>query len=320
MTYLGDLASQEIYKVAAFYSFSSLDNEEIEAYLEQLSCLANKYKTRGSILLALEGINGTICGSQEGVDLMIKYLQDSLSRDNLELKISWSPRQAFRRFKVRKKNEIVTMGVEGIDPTTESGTYVKPLEWNDLLDDPDTIVIDTRNDYEIGIGKFDGAINPRTDTFRDFPRWVKQNLPSIVRKKNPKKIAMFCTGGIRCEKATSLLKKEGFSNVYHLEGGILKYLEEVPEKDSRWQGECFVFDQRVSLNHQLKPGIHKMCHACGMPLSPSEINDSTYIRGVQCNYCINQFSDEDRDRFKERQKQIDELAKKIPGNKKWPNA
>ena len=294
------------YQVAAFYSFDEMNDEKISFLSNQFDLFASKYEIMGTIILASEGINGTLCSSEEGVQQIINLLSKVLNNQNLEFKISWTDKQAFRRFKVRKKKEIVTMGIPGVNPLEKVGTYIEPSLWNDLLRDPDTLVIDTRNNYEIRIGSFEGAINPNTRTFREFPDWVQKNLKNLSDQKKTKTIAMFCTGGIRCEKATSYLKKEGFEKVVHLKGGILKYLEEVEEKDSLWEGECFVFDQRVALNQQLIQGDHLLCHACGMPLSSEERKKLSYIRGVQCEYCENLFSDQDRVRFAERQRQYDE--------------
>jgi UPF0176 protein len=206
----------------------------------------------------------------------------------------------FYRTKVKLKKEIVTMGVEGIDPRHVVGTYVKPKDWNTLISDPEVLLIDTRNDYEIGIGTFEGAIDPDTKTFREFPQYVKDNLDPDKHKK----VAMFCTGGIRCEKSTAYLKEQGFDNVYHLEGGILKYLEEIEEKDSMWQGECFVFDNRVAVNHQLEQGQYDQCHACRRPITEADKSHPAYEAGISCHQCIDEYSDEQRARFQEREKQI----------------
>ncbi len=306
-------------QVAAFYSFSPLNDEVASSLPSQLATLAEAYEIRGTVLVGAEGVNGTVCGSKEAVRTLLNKLDTLRLSNPLEIKFSWTSKQAFRRFKSRRKDEIVTMGIEGVDPIKSGGSYVEPLDWNEFIDDPDTILIDTRNEYEIGIGTFDGAINPHTDTFREFPKWVDNNLRKLIEDKPVKRIAMFCTGGIRCEKATSLLKDNGFSDVYHLHGGILRYLEEVPESKSRWNGECFVFDQRVALNHKLSPGIHRLCYACGMPLSPSDRKESTYVPGIQCHYCVNTFTDDDRERFAERQKHIDMLSARLPGNTIWPN-
>ncbi|WP_320668020.1 rhodanese-related sulfurtransferase [Prochlorococcus sp. MIT 1307] len=296
-------------QVAAFYCFIPIEEETIDILLTQLTKNALQGQVRGTILLAGEGVNGTICGPSEGVVSLLENLRQSVFGMTLEVKVSWTDTQAFRRFKARRKSEIVTMGVAGIDPLKSVGAYVNPFNWNTYLSDPDTLVIDTRNEYEIGIGSFQGAINPNTNTFRDFPAWVDASLPWIVEQRGPKRIAMFCTGGIRCEKATSYLLQKGFKDVHHLQGGILRYLEEVPEEESLWDGECFVFDKRVAVNHKLQPGQHTMCHACGMPLARKELQTSTYIHGVQCSHCKDRYTDQDRGRFAERQRQIDERSK-----------
>ncbi len=297
--------AEDKFQVATFYCFTSLTEENIVFLLNHLERNSEQNKLMGTILIASEGVNGTICGSPRSVASMIDILHDSLLGNHLELKFSWTSKQAFRRFKVRKKLEIVTMGIEGVNPKADVGIYVEPEDWNSYLNDPETIVIDTRNEYEIGIGTFNGSINPHTNCFREFPSWVNEFLIPFVGEKKPKRIAMFCTGGIRCEKATSYLRKNGFKDVYHLHGGILRYLEEVPEQKSLWKGECFVFDQRVALNHNLLPGDHRLCHACGMPLDSEDRKLSSYIRGVQCHYCENIFTDVDRSRFSERQRQYD---------------
>ncbi|MGB1021770.1 MAG: rhodanese-related sulfurtransferase, partial [Synechococcus sp.] len=257
--------------VAAFYAFTPLDDDQREALLSALPTQARQGAVLGSVLVAKEGVNGTISGPEQGVEGLLEHLQQQLKLgeqhfERLEVKRSWAERSVFRRFKARRKKEIVTMGVTGVDPRANVGTYVDPEHWNALVDDPDTLVIDTRNHYETAIGSFDGAIDPGTDSFRDFPHWAETKLRPLIDETAPKRIAMFCTGGIRCEKASSYLQHQGFGEVHHLRGGILKYLEQVPEEESRWRGECFVFDQRVALNHQLEPGEHSLCHACGLPL------------------------------------------------------
>ncbi len=308
MQFSGDGLSYERLQVAAFYCFTTLEEDVISFYLEHLTNLAEEGEVKGSILLAIEGLNGTICGPTKAVTSFLEELQKLVDQKALQVKISWSPKQAFRRFKARRKNEIVTMGVVGINPLDSVGVYVEPTDWNDYLLDPDTLVVDTRNNYEVSIGTFKGAINPHTATFREFPSWTDENLHALVEDSSPGRIAMFCTGGIRCEKATSYLLKEGFKEVHHLHGGILRYLEEVPEEESLWDGECFVFDQRVALNHKLLPGIHRLCHACGMPLSPEDRELSSYIHGVQCSYCEDRYTEQDRARFAERQRQIDQSS------------
>tara|TARA_Y100001968_G_scaffold316140_1_gene343577 strand:+ start:2140 stop:3102 length:963 start_codon:yes stop_codon:yes gene_type:complete len=318
-TFMKDDFSDQ-YQIAAFYSFSPLSDESICLLLNQISSYAEANQIKGIVLFASEGINGTICGKKEAVDSLIRILTEQVKNNGLEIKYSWSKRQAFRRFKTRQKEEIVTMGVKDINPNKVVGKYIEPRDWNALIDAPSTLVIDTRNEYEISVGTFEGAVNPHTDIFREFPKWVDEVLRPLINKRNPKEIALFCTGGIRCEKATSYLRTHGFTNVNHLHGGILRYLEEVPQSESRWQGECFVFDQRVALNHELTTGTYLLCHACGMPLSIEDREKSNYIRGIQCHYCEERFTDIDRARFAQRQEQIDELSERLPGNLKWPNA
>ena len=300
------------YKVVAFYCFLTISKEQISYLREKLISCAKKYKIMGTILLAEEGFNGTVCAYEDGAQRLIEILKSISEQRTFELKFSWTSAQAFRRFKVKWKKEIVTMGQPKLDLRKEVGEYIAAEEWNHLIQDPQTLVIDTRNSYEVSIGTFEGAINPNTDCFRDFPSWVDQNLPSLLEQTNTRKIAMFCTGGIRCEKATSYIQSKGFENIYHLNGGILRYLEIVPKEESLWHGECFVFDQRVALNHDLSPGEHSLCHACGMPLNNSDRENSKYIRGVQCHHCKDLFSENDRLRFAERQRQYDERSEQLP--------
>ncbi|AII43201.1 hypothetical protein KR100_07475 [Synechococcus sp. KORDI-100] len=297
--------------VAAFYAFCPLDDNQREALLADLPTLAADGGVVGSVLIAIEGVNGTISGPKIDVDQLLARIQEALNsaekpEEPLEVKRSWAEKPVFRRFKARRKKEIVTMGVESVDPRSSAGTYVDPDDWNALVDDPDTLIIDTRNSYETAIGSFEGAIDPGTESFRDFPAWADTGLRALVQERAPKRIAMFCTGGIRCEKASSYLQDNGFGEVHHLRGGVLKYLETVPEADSRWHGECFVFDQRVALNHRLEPGEHSICHACGLPLSPEQRDHPTTIKGVQCVHCVDRFSDADRERFAMRQRQMEQ--------------
>ena len=308
------------YKVAAFYNFLPINDQDISLLKNELTSLATNQEIKGTILLASEGINGTICGFEIDIDLLIEKIIKILQISDVNVKYSWTDKQAFRRFKARKKKEIVTIGLNQINPTQSVGKYIKASEWNEFIEDPDTVVIDTRNEYEIKIGNFAGALNPHTSSFREFPEWVDNYLKPLVEKNSSLKIGMYCTGGIRCEKATSYLIGKGFSDVHHLEGGILKYLENVPSEKSLWDGECFVFDQRVSLDHDLLPGSHRMCHACGLPVSPEDLKKSTYIKGVQCEGCVNKFTDSDRERFAERQRQIDNLMKRLPENSIWPSS
>ena len=296
--------------VAAFYAFTPLATEQRESLLEDLPPLARDSDVVGSVLIAEEGVNGTISGPDTGVESLLKRLRQELTLghgqfERLEVKRSWADKPVFRRFKARRKKEIVTMGVAGVNPRACVGTYVDPQDWNALVDDPDTVVIDTRNSYETAIGTFDGALDPGTESFREFPEWAERTLRPLLEQQGSKRIAMFCTGGIRCEKASSFLQQNGFGEVHHLRGGILKYLEQVPEAESRWRGECFVFDQRVALTHQLEPGEHSLCHACGMPLSAEQRALPTYLKGVQCLHCVDRFSDADRARFQMRQSQFE---------------
>lgn len=288
--------------VAALYRFVTLDDfrEMREPLLDE--CFSASVK--GSLLLAQEGINGTIAGSRVGIDRVLAYLKSDPRLALLEHKESFEDKQPFYRMKVKLKKEIVTMGVEDIDPNQVVGTYVKPQDWNALIDDPEVVLIDTRNDYEVAIGTFKGAIDPKTETFREFPEYIRHHYDPSKHKK----VAMFCTGGIRCEKASAFMLKEGFEEVYHLEGGILKYLEEVSEPETRWEGECFVFDNRVSVNHQLEKGQYQMCHGCRLPITEEDRQSALFEEGVSCPACHDQLTDEQRKRFRDRQKQV-QLAK-----------
>lgn len=291
------------YKIAAFYKFFSLpDFEARKADLAQLLCGAG---VKGTVLLAAEGVNGTIAGTADGIETALSALRAIPGAADLEAKFSEADEMPFLRLKVRLKKEIVTMGVPGTDPNALVGTYVEANEWNDLISDPDTVLIDTRNDYEYAIGTFEGAIDPETKTFREFPEWFREFRAKLEAEGRSPKVAMFCTGGIRCEKATSFVKSEGIEDVFHLKGGILKYLETVPETDSKWRGECFVFDERVSVKHDLTPGEYDMCHACKRPITDADKAEASYVPGVSCPHCIDEMSDEQRARFAERQKQID---------------
>ncbi|MGB7327259.1 MAG: rhodanese-related sulfurtransferase [Rubripirellula sp.] len=287
-----------MFTVAALYRFVPLsDHASMREAI--LGCMV-EHGVRGTLLLASEGINGTVAGDRDGIDKLLTFLRDDPRLAELDVKWSECDEMPFRRSRVRLKKEIVTLGVDGIDPLASVGTYVDAADWNALIDDPDVTLVDTRNDYEVAIGTFRGAINPNTDSFRDFPDFVSKNLDP----KKHKKVAMFCTGGIRCEKSTALLKKVGFENVYHLRGGILKYLETVPAEDSRWQGDCFVFDGRVAVDHDLQESNHVMCFGCGWPVSPDSQQSDDYIPGVQCPHCASELTDEQRARFAERQFQL----------------
>jgi UPF0176 protein len=286
------------YVVCALYHFVIL--EDFESLKQPLLNVMEKNQIKGTVLVAREGINGTVSGSREGIDAFLKWLKSDPRFNGLVAKESFDKEQPFYRTKVKLKKEIVTMGVENIDPKEIVGTYIKPNQWNQLISEDDVVVVDTRNDYETAIGSFENALTPETTTFREFPKYVAENLDP----KQHKKVAMFCTGGIRCEKSTAYLKQQGFEEVYHLEGGILKYLEEVPEAESMWQGECFVFDNRVAVNHQLEKGSYDQCFACRMPLSEQQLQHSDYQKGVSCHYCINDTDKATKAKFEERQKQI----------------
>ena len=292
-------------KVAALYRFVAFDApEELQPHI-QAQCAAGSIK--GTILLAHEGINGTVAGKPSDIDALIAFLRDIPGCAELDVKYSHAKEMPFYRMKVRLKKEIVTLGVDGIDPKREVGTYVQPEDWNALISDPDTVLIDTRNDYEVAIGTFEGAVDPRTKSFSEFPDWFRAHRAELAAGKT--KFAMFCTGGIRCEKSTAFLKAEGIDEVYHLEGGILRYLENIPEAQSKWQGECFVFDERVSVKHGLELGEMELCHACRRPISQEDKASAYFVEGVSCPACYAERTDEDRARFAERQKQI-ALAKK----------
>ena len=284
--------------ICALYKFVRLP--AFESLREPLLQHMISSDVKGTLLLASEGINGTIAGSQADIDSVLTFLGQQPGLDNLSHKESYSETNPFHRTKVKLKKEIVTMGVEGIDPNQVVGTYVKPKDWNDLISDPEVLLIDTRNDYEVGIGTFKNAVNPKTNAFQEFPQYVAQNLD----KNTHKKVAMFCTGGIRCEKSTAYLKEQGFDEVYHLEGGILKYLEEVPSEETLWEGECFVFDGRVAVNHDLEQGQYDQCYACRLPITQQDKQSEHYIQGVSCPHCYDKVSDEQRNRYLERQRQI----------------
>ena len=291
-----------MYTVAALYHFTRFaDPSAVRGPLLDL-CLAQGIT--GTLLLAQEGINGTIAGSTRGIDAVLAHLRALPGCGDLEWKLSTAGEQPFARMKVRLKREIVTMGQPDVDPKARVGHYVAPEDWNELIQSPDVAVIDTRNDYEVAIGTFDGAVDPQTTSFRDFPGWWEANKDRFHNKR----IAMFCTGGIRCEKSTNYLLGPGVPEVFHLKGGILKYLEEVPEAQSTWQGECFVFDGRVSVGHGLREGPHKLCHACRRPILPEDRTRPEYEHGVACHQCAGETTDEDKAHFRERQKQI-ELAR-----------
>ena len=288
--------------VAALYKFTPF--AEFEQYREPILNTMLDNSVKGTLLIAHEGINGTISGTRDGIDNVLNYLRSIEAIGEFVFKESYTDSQPFYRTKVKLKKEIVTMGVEGIDPLQSVGRYVKPQEWNALISDPDVVLIDTRNDYEVQIGTFENAINPETETFREFPEYVAKTLDPSKHKK----VAMFCTGGIRCEKSTAYMREQGFEEVYHLEGGILKYLEEVPAEESMWKGDCFVFDNRVAVNHNLEKSDYDQCYACRMPITKADQESPAYVKGESCPHCIDKATDEQKARFRERERQM-QLAK-----------
>lgn len=290
------------YRVAALYKFTSLP--DYVHLREPLQNMCDLMGVKGTLLLAGEGLNGTIAGDAYSISEIIKFLRADLRLTDVDVKYSTAEDMPFYRMKVRLKREIVTMGVEGVNPNKTVGTYVDPSDWNALITDPETILIDTRNDYEVGIGTFQGAVNPNTKTFREFPDWVEANRDHI----NKPKVAMFCTGGIRCEKASSFMLENGFDDVYHLKGGILKYLETQPKAKSLWEGDCFVFDQRVAVSHGLEESEYDQCFACRRPITEDEKHLPEYEKGVSCHHCHGEMTDTQKAAFAERQRQI-QLAK-----------
>jgi len=287
--------------VAALYNFTRFaDHAALRAPLAEL---CEEQGVKGTLLLAAEGINGTIAGSDEAIDAVLAHIRALPGCQQTDVKLSRAPKMPFFRMKVRLKKEIVTMGQPDIDPLDKVGHYVEPEDWNALISDPNTIVIDTRNDYEVAVGTFAGAIDPETTSFREFPEWFRTRQQQLLGPDRKRKVAMFCTGGIRCEKSTAFLKQEGIDEVYHLKGGILKYLENVPEEESLWQGECFVFDQRVTVRHGLEPGNYIQCHACRTPLNEEERASDLYEVGVSCPHCHASKTDAQRARYRERHKQ-----------------
>lgn len=294
-------------KVAALYRFTAM--EDCPRIREGLLAACRDNGVRGTLLLAPEGINGTIAGPADGIDRVLGHIRALPGCADLDVKFSSAATMPFHRTKVRIKCEIVTMGQPAIDPVADAGTYVSPLEWNALIDDPDTIVIDTRNDYEVGIGSFVGAIDPQTATFRDFPRWFDAARETLLGEGKSPKVAMYCTGGIRCEKASAYLKQQGVPEVYHLKGGILAYLEHVPQDESRWLGECFVFDQRVAIGHALALGTHELCFACRRPVSPEDRASSLFEAGASCPTCHATRDEDQRAAYRERHRQEQHAAR-----------
>lgn len=287
--------------VAALYNFTRFDDHA--GLRGPLELVCQREGVKGTVLLAGEGINGTIAGSDEAIAAVLDHIRAMPGCAPIEVKYSRAQAMPFYRMKVRLKREIVTMGEPDIDPIEGAGHYVEPDNWNALISEPGTIVIDTRNDYEVQAGSFRGAIKPATQTFRDFPSWFRENRADLLGQGTPPKIAMFCTGGIRCEKSTAFLKAEGLENVFHLKGGILRYLETVPAEDSTWEGECFVFDQRVTVGHGLVPGSYSSCHACRLPLGEEERASPLFEEGVSCPACYHQRSEAQRKGYRERHRQ-----------------
>lgn len=284
--------------ILALYQFAELPG--FADLQEPLRSLCEAKELQGTLLLAAEGINGTVAGSRAGLEALLSYLHAQVGLQQINAKWSTAQSMPFLRMKVRLKNEIVTMGVPGTDPRAFNGRRVRGEQWNALLDDPEVLVIDTRNDYEVDVGTFPGAIAPHTEHFREFPQFVAEHLDPQKHRK----VAMFCTGGIRCEKATHHLLKSGFAEVYHLDGGILQYFEDMPAQENRWQGECFVFDGRVSVDKELRPGSYTQCHACRHPLSPAERDDRRFEPGVSCPHCADRIDEHKKARLAERERQM----------------
>jgi UPF0176 protein len=302
------LNTTDVKVVVAFYKFFEVPNTlELQ---NSLRLILSKTEIKGTILIAKEGINGTIAGKKDEVTLALEKIWDLDFLIDLEPKYSFAYKNPFFRMKIRQKKEIVTIGLPEISPNKSVGKYIKPENWNDLLSDKDLLLIDTRNSYEVSIGSFENSLNPKINSFREFPDWVTKNLINKDPEIKNKKVAMFCTGGIRCEKSTSYLKSIGFDKVYHLEGGILKYLEKIPKNESKWKGSCFVFDYRVSVDHNLELGHYEMCFACRMPISSTDKMNKYYVKGESCHHCFESSNEKQKKRFKERQKQIEISRKK----------
>jgi UPF0176 protein len=288
-------------RVAALYKFTPF--QDCAALRAPLARLCEELGVKGTLLLAHEGINGTIAGSESAIDTVLAHIRSLPGCAGLDVKFSGASAMPFHRMKVRIKREIVSMGQPDIDPLSDVGHYVAPQDWNALISQPGTILIDTRNDYEVAVGTFEGAINPQTRTFRDFPAWFRAERERLLGTGEPPKVAMFCTGGIRCEKSTAFLKAEGVEDVYHLQGGILKYLETIPAEQSLWHGECFVFDQRTTVAHGLAPGAFGLCHACRRPVNEADRASPFYEDGVSCPACHAERTDAQRARYRERHAQ-----------------
>ena len=284
--------------IVALYKFVEL--KDLSAIRKRLLEKCKSLEIKGTFILASEGINGTVAGKKENIESIIDYLKSDKNFTDIECKYSYDNKIPFYRMKVKIKDELIPIGQDGVDPRKMVGTYVNPSSWNELVEDPETLLIDVRNEYEVEVGTFRGAINPKTENFREFPDFVRKNLDPKIHKK----VAMFCTGGIRCEKASAFMLREGFSDVYHLKGGILKYLEEVPNAQSTWEGECFVFDNRTSVDHDLENGVYDLCHNCRYPVSPEDMKSDYYEKGVSCPKCHNRITESRRRSLEERNKQI----------------
>lgn len=287
--------------VAALYCFARF--ADCAAMRAPLDSVCREQGIRGTLLLAHEGINGTIAGPRKGISVVLQHIRRLPGCSDLEVKFSSADETPFYRMKIRIKREIVTMGEPDVNPAANAGTYVEPEEWNALISDPDTIVIDTRNEYEVAVGSFIGAIDPKTSSFRDFPAWFRSVRDELLGNGKQPRVAMFCTGGIRCEKSTAFLKQEGVAEVHHLKGGILKYLETVPEEASLWRGECFVFDERVTVGHSLKRGTHELCRACRRPLSRQDLASPLFEAGASCAACHSSRTEDQRASYRERHRQ-----------------
>ena len=298
---------QHAVRVAALYRFAPVADPA--AVRDALQAVCDAGEVRGTLLVAPEGLNGTIAGSEPAVEAVLSAIHAMPGFETLELKYAWTDALPFHRMKVRVKREIVTMGQPDLDPARQAGVYVAPTDWNALIADPQTLVIDTRNDYEGEIGAFEGAIQPNTRSFRDFPDWFRTEGRALLEQTGAKRVAMYCTGGIRCEKSTAFLKAEGVENVHHLEGGILRYLETVDEDESLWRGECFVFDERVSVGHGLSQGPHTLCRGCRLPVDDAGRASPHYVEGVCCERCHDTRDDAQRERYAERHRQM-EIARK----------
>ncbi len=288
--------------IISLYKFVSI--ADTETFRKDLLAECKRLGIKGTFIIAAEGINGTVAGTNENIESVITFLKKDKRFEDIECKYSYDKKIPFYRMKVKIKDELIPIGVDGVDPREIVGTYVNPGEWNELVEDPDVLLIDVRNQYEIEVGSFQGAVNPETDNFRYFPEFVEKNLDPDKNQK----VAMFCTGGIRCEKASSYMLSKGFKEVFHLKGGILKYLEDMPKENSLWDGECFVFDNRTSVDHDLENGVHDLCHNCRFPVSPADMESEYFEKGVSCPRCHDSITPERRTSLEERNRQI-RLAK-----------